>query len=125
MEFKSNVEELIFKLPSLCGARESWGRSGWLQYLDESHNPQFYARIDGEMFEQRAESYAAFRHFCTDPMKANYGLGLLAIVDANHKGFIELSKDLQKEFAPYAGKYQDIDLIITFEQASVQSFWAP
>lgn len=125
LEFQNKVEELIYKLPILCGARESWGRSGLLQYHDELNNPQFYERVEGESFEDRCESYAAFVDHAADRDKAFYGLGLLALIDANHKRNEISAAGLREQLSALSGNYPDVDKIITFDEASVQTFWAP
>lgn len=107
----------------LCGAKASWGRSGFLQYRDEIEHPEFYERDPGESFEQRCVSYAAFIEHCQDREKALYGLGLLALVDANHKGSEAEACSLKDRLEPLAGEYADIDQIITFDEASTLDFW--
>ena len=121
----NKIEELISKLPGLCGARGSWGRSGKLQYLDELEHPEHYASVPGETFEQRCESYAAFVDHCQNRDKAFYGIGLLALVDANHKGNEVEANALKDQLGPLDGEYTDVDEIITFEEATKTFAWSP
>lgn len=121
----NKIEQLIKELPGLCGARVSWGRSGKLQYIDELEHPEHYASVPGESFEQRCVSYTAFVDHCHDRDKAFYGLGLLAIVDANHKGNEVEASALKDQLGPLAGEYTDVDEIITFEEAAAMFTWSP
>jgi hypothetical protein len=119
----NKIEKLISELPGLCGAKASWARSGVLQYHDELEHPEHYERIPGELFEERCESYASFVDHCKDRDKAFYGLGLLAVVDANHKGNEVEASALKDQLRSLAGHFPDVDEIMTFDEAAALDFW--
>jgi hypothetical protein len=120
----NKVQELIRKLPAMCGAKDSWGRSGELQYMDELTHSEPFKRVEGESFHDRCVSYVAFEHFCTDVAKANYGIGLLQIVDAHSKGDEATMNELIIELEPVAHLFTDVSNIMTLKEAT-ESFWAP
>lgn len=124
-ETKNKVRELIRKLPELCGARGSWGRSGEIQYIDELEHPEFYPRIQGESFQQRCESYVVFVHFCDNFDKAIYGIGLLELVNANSQKDEAMAMNLRNKLSKSSGAYADIDAIMTFDEASALLGWSP
>ena len=121
----NKVQELILHLPAMCGARGSWGRSGELQYLDEIEHPEFYSRVQGESFHDRCESYVAFVDHCTDRDKAFYGIGLLALVDANHKQNEVEAMALRDQLSALAGAFEDVDAILSYDEAVELFGWAP
>lgn len=121
----NKVVELIRKLPELCGARGSWGRSGEIQYKDELEHPEFYPRIQGESFQDRCESYVAFVDHCTDRDKAFYGLGLLELVDANHKQNEVEAMALRDQLSALSGTFTDVDAILSYDEASKLFAWSP
>jgi hypothetical protein len=121
----NKIQELILRLPAMCGARGSWGRSGELQYLDELNHPEFYSRVQGESFQDRCESYVAFVDHCTDRDKAFYGIGLLALVDANHKQNEVEAMALRDQLSSLAGTFSDVDAILPYDEAAKLLAWSP
>jgi hypothetical protein len=121
----NKIEELISKLPGLCGARGSWGRSGKLQYLDELEHPEYYPRIPGESFSDRCESYVAFAYLAQDTLKADYGIKVLELADASAHGDVSNRDALKAELATKEHLYPDIQSIISVEEAAKVLAWSP
>jgi hypothetical protein len=121
----NKIEQLIKELPGLCGAKQSWARSGVFQYHDEIAHPEFYPRVTGESFFDRCISSTSLVDDAKDYYKAAYGINLLELADASAHGDVSRRDEIKSELSPKEHLYPDISKIMTVDEASKVLAWSP